>query len=91
MTPTKHVCTAQEDELFCYAVLGDKDNKIYSNLTRQFPVRSYEGMCYIFVAYYYKLNTIMLHPMKNREDASMITAFKSVLPNQLPQDRKSVV
>ena len=51
---------------------------IYSDLTGQFPVQSYEGMCYIFVVYYYKLYTIMLRPMKNREDASMITAFKSV-------------
>ena len=60
MFPTEHVCSATEDEMFCYAFIGDthKDT-IYSDLTGRFPVQSYEGMNYIFVAYVYKLNAIL--------------------------------
>ena len=35
-------------------------------------------MNYIFVAYVYKLNTILLRSMKSREDASMVEAFTSI-------------
>ena len=49
MTPTKHVCSAHEDNIYCFAAIGDKnENTIYSDLTGQFPVRSYDGMVYIF-------------------------------------------
>ena len=33
-------------------------------------------MTYICVCYAYKLNTILLHTMKTREDEDMISAFK---------------
>ena len=35
-------------------------------------------MNYIFVAYVYKLNTILLRSIKSREYASMVEAFTSV-------------
>lgn len=64
MCPTEHICSVVEDEIYCVAVIGDQnDNTIYSDLTGQFPVRSYEGKSYIFVAYVYKLNAVMLRPM----------------------------
>ena len=79
MSPTEHVCTAREDEIYCFVVIGDKNNNtIYSVLPGQFSVQSYEGMCYIVVAYDYKLDYIMLRAMKSRENAIMITAFKSI-------------
>ena len=79
MCPTEHICSAVEDEIYCFAVIGDQnENTIYSDLTGQFPVRSFEGMSYIFVAYVYKLNAIMLRPMKSREDDSMVQAFTSI-------------
>ena len=79
MFPTEHVCSATEDEIFCCDVIRDthKDT-IYSELTGRFPIHSYEGMNYIFVAYVYKLNAILLHSMKSREDASMVKAFTSI-------------
>jgi hypothetical protein len=41
-TPTEHV--AHKDEIFYFAVSGDKnENTIYSKLTGQFPVRSFDG------------------------------------------------
>ena len=56
---------------------------IYTNLTGQFPLQSYAGMQYFFIAYIYDQNYIMILPMKNRTDASMIEVFKEVyLPLQ---------
>ena len=31
---TEYMCTAEEDEIFCFAIIGDRNNNtIYSNLT----------------------------------------------------------
>ena len=72
------MCSVIENEMFFFAILCDKDeNTIYSDLTRTFLIESYTGMNYIFVCYVYKLNTILLRTMKNREDEEMVMAFKS--------------
>ena len=43
LLPTEEVCLAEEDEIHCYAVLGDKNERtIYSDLTGRFPVESYD-------------------------------------------------
>ena len=77
--PTEEVCMADEDELYCYAVLGDKNERtIYSDLTGRFPVESYDGKNYIFIAYAYKLNSIFMIAMKDRENKSMIAAYEEV-------------
>ena len=79
MFPTEHVWSAIENEIFWCAVIGySHKNTIYSDLTGRFPIQSYKGMNYIFVAYVYKLNAILLRFMKSREDASMLEAFTSV-------------
>ena len=79
MSPAKQICSAEEDEIYCIAVIGNRnENTIYSDLTGRFPVQSYEGMQYIFVAYVYKINTILMHPMKLRADPAMVTAFTSI-------------
>ena len=70
---------ADEDELYCYAVLGDKNERtIYSNLTGRFPVESYGGKNYIFIAYAYKLNSIFMIATKDCENKSMIAAHEEV-------------
>ena len=39
MVPPEHVCTAIENEMFCYVVTRDEHgNTIYSDLTGRFPV-----------------------------------------------------
>ena len=79
MLPTEHVCSAIEDEIFCCTVIGnEKENTAYIDLTERFPIQSYEGMNYIFVAYVYKLNDILLRSMKSREDARMVEAFTRI-------------
>jgi hypothetical protein len=78
MDPAEQVCSAIENEVFCFAILRDEtDNTIYSDLAGRFPIESFTGMNYVFVCYVYKLNTILLRTMKNREDAEMVLAFKS--------------
>ena len=77
--PAEEVCLSEEDEIHCYAILGDSnENTIYSDLTGRFSVESYNGKNYMFIAYVYKLNTIFMLPMKSCEDESMISAFEGV-------------
>ena len=79
MSPDKHICSIEEDEIYCVVVICDRnENKIYRDLTGRFPIQSYERMQYIFVAYVYKINTILMRPMKSRADPDMVTAFTSV-------------
>ena len=57
MFPHEHIYTATDDKMYCFAILGDKnENTIYSDLTGRFPVRSYACNNYIFAAYMYDLN-----------------------------------
>ena len=47
MIPPEQVCIAIDDEMFCFAILADKnENTIYSDLAGRFPVCSYNGMSY---------------------------------------------
>ena len=39
LLPKEEVCLAEEDKIYCYAVLGDKNERmIYSDLTGRFRV-----------------------------------------------------
>jgi hypothetical protein len=51
---------------------------MYTNLTGAFPVQSFKNMQYIFVAYIYDLNTIIVRPMPSRTNASFIAAFTKI-------------
>ncbi len=51
---------------------------MYTDLTGAFPGRSFKNMIYIFVAYIYDLNAIIVCPMASRTDASFIAAFTKV-------------
>ena len=51
MAPTEQLCTAIDDEIFCYSITTDNvGNVIYSDLPGQFPIELYSGMNYFFVA-----------------------------------------
>ena len=61
--------------MFYFAMLADQnEDKIYSDLPGRFPVHSYTGNNYIFVEYVYKINSILMRPMKSRSDESMVKA-----------------
>ena len=73
------ICNANENEIFVYAALLDNINGVmYSDLTGCFPVESCWGMQYIFIAYIYDENLILMHPMKNRTDTCMVSVFKDI-------------
>ncbi len=77
MFPTHKACVAQY--MFCFAALADAmTGTMYTDLTGVFSVRSFKNMIYIFVAYIYDLNAIIVHPMTSRTDASFIAAFTKV-------------
>ena len=79
LNPPQQLCTALEDCMYCFAVLGDRSSGIiYTDLCGRFPVTSFRGMKYIFVAYVYKCNSILMRPMKGRPDKDMVKAFQDI-------------
>ena len=81
--PTQDMCPPKETnaacEMFCFAALADaNEHTLYTDLAGKFPVRSFSGQQYIFVAYVYNANATLVRPMKNREAASFINAFKDI-------------
>ncbi len=66
--------------MFCFAALADMHTGImYTNGTGAFPVRSFHNMQYVFVAYIYDLNAILVRAMPSKNDEAMIAAFKDIL------------
>jgi hypothetical protein len=78
MFPIHEACAAHD--MFCFAALADAmTGTMYTDITGTFPVRFFKNMQYIFVAYIYNLNAIIVHLMPNRTDASFIAAFTKVV------------
>ena len=78
MNPTQQMCSALD--MFCFAALADaNEGTMYTDLTGKFPVRSYKNNQYIFVAYFYSLNAIIVRPMENRTDECMVATFKDII------------
>jgi hypothetical protein len=78
MMPQQETCSMQD--VFCFAALaGANTGTMYMDLTGSFPVWSFKNKQYIFVAYVYDLNAIILCAMPTCTDAAMITAFKEVI------------
>jgi hypothetical protein len=85
MSPTQEVCSLQE--MICFATLANTNTgTMYTDLTGAFPVRSFKNMQYIFVAYIYDLNAIIVQPMPSRANAAMIAAFTKVFTVLLGRD-----
>ena len=79
MNPTEHICTAVDDGMFCFAALADQnEHTIYSDLVGRFPVKLYSGMNYIFIAYIYTINAIIIRPMKSRSNEHMVKTFQDI-------------
>jgi hypothetical protein len=78
MMPRQELCNMQD--ILCFAALADANTgTMYTDLTGAFPVRSFKNMQYVFVAYVYDLNAIIVRPMPARTDAAMVTAFEEVI------------
>ncbi len=78
MMPQQEACSMQD--MFCFAALANANTgTMYTDLTGSFPVRSFKNMQYIFVAYVYDLNAIIVRAMPTCTNSAMITAFKEVI------------
>jgi hypothetical protein len=78
MFPPQEICAMQD--MFCFSALADAImGTMYTNITGTFPVRSFKSMQYVFVAYIYDLNAIIVWAMPSRTDASMVQAFTKVI------------
>ena len=78
MHPPQQMCAALD--MFCFAALADaNEGTMYTDLTGKFPVRSYKNNQYVFVAYFYSLNAIIVWPMPNRADNAMVATFKDII------------
>jgi hypothetical protein len=65
--------------MFCFAALANATlGTMYTNITGAFPVWSFKNMQYIFVAYIYNLNAIIVHPMPSCTNSSFIATFSKV-------------
>jgi hypothetical protein len=78
MMPQQEACSMQD--MFCFTVLTHTNTRtMYTDLTGSFPVQSFKNMQYIFVAYVYDLNAIIVSSMPTRTNTAIITAFKEVI------------
>jgi hypothetical protein len=78
--PAHEACATQD--MFCFAALTDAmTGTMYTDLTGAFPVRSFKNIIYIFVAYIYYLNTIIVRPM----------VLLTLTPPSLPPSPKSLL
>ena len=67
-------------DIFSVAALADTiKGTMYTDLTGKFPVRPYKNNQYVFVAYFYSLNAIIVRPMPNHTDALMVATFKDII------------
>ncbi len=75
--PTEEICTAHD--MFYFAALANLHmGTTYIDLIGGFPVRSFKNMQYVFVAYIYDLNAILVHAMLSKNNATMIAAFSDI-------------
>jgi hypothetical protein len=80
LQPIEELCSAHN--MFCFATLADLYNgMMYTNGTSAFPVRSFCNMQYVFAAYIYNLNAILVRAMPSKTDGVMIAAFTDILTN----------
>eukprot|EP00804_Cyclotella_cryptica_P004371 CCRYP_006794-RA/>CCRYP_006794-RA protein AED:0.43 eAED:0.30 QI:0/0/0/1/1/1/2/0/589 len=67
------------NHILCWAALADQiDGTTYTNLTGSFPTMSLENNQYIFVAYDYTTNAIIVRAITNRESTTIVKAFDDI-------------
>eukprot|EP00804_Cyclotella_cryptica_P003418 CCRYP_018558-RA/>CCRYP_018558-RA protein AED:0.36 eAED:0.21 QI:0/0/0/1/1/0.83/6/0/1396 len=65
------------NHIFCWAALADQiDGTTYTDLTGRFPTMSLENKQYIFVAYDYTTNAIIVRAITDRESSTIVKACR---------------
>ena len=59
------------------AKVNKKDGTIYVENTGNFPIRSIEEYISIFILNYWKTNAILVAPIKDTKDETMIESFQT--------------
>jgi hypothetical protein len=78
MFPPHKICAMQD--MFCFAALANAiTGTMYTNITSTFLVRSFKSMQYVFFAYIYDLNAIIVWTMPSCTKVSMVQAFTKVI------------
>jgi hypothetical protein len=78
--PTKELCSAHK--MFFLAALADlHTGTMYTNGTGAFPVQSFRNMQYVFVAYIYNLNAILICVIPSKTNGAMIAVLTDILAN----------
>jgi hypothetical protein len=78
LVPTKEICAAHN--MICYAALANVHTAtMYTDGTGAFLVCSFQNIQYVFVAYIYDLNGILVQAMPSRDNGAMIAAFTNIL------------
>ena len=78
MFPPQEICAMQD--MFCFAALANAiTGPMNTDITSAFPVCSFKSMQYVFVAYIYNLNAIIVRAMPSCTNASMVQAFTKVI------------
>jgi hypothetical protein len=74
----QEICAIQD--VFCFATLADAiTGTMYTNITCAFPVCSFKSMQYMFLAYIYNLNAIIVQAMPSHTDASIVQAYTKII------------
>ena len=58
------------------ACINKKDGIMYTDLTGNFPVQSIKGYTTFFILYDWTTNTILVTPIRDAMEKSMVAAFK---------------
>ncbi|KAL7477006.1 hypothetical protein ACHAW6_002826 [Cyclotella cf. meneghiniana] len=67
------------NHIFCWAALANQINgTTYTNLTGRFPTMSLKNKQYIFVAYNYTTNAIIVRAIMDRKAPTIVAAFDDV-------------
>lgn len=60
------------------AIIQLPHSKTYTDQTGRFPYQSSQGNNYVMVSYDYNANTILTHPIKNREASTLVEAWTAL-------------
>ena len=67
------------NHIFCWAALADQiEGTTYTDLTGRFPTMSLENKQYIFIAYDYTTNAIIVRALTDRESSTIVKAFDDI-------------
>ena len=68
------------NELFCATVsVNLKDGTTYMDCTGKFPVKSIDGKVTMFIIYDWSSNSILVEPIENTKDETIIKVFREKL------------